>query len=988
MHITIAPATVTEGGVLSFPVTLTDRSVLDAAVTVQYATSNGSAQAPGDYAEAGGTLTFAPGDDEESISVSTVSDNNDEPHETLTVALSSPSAGEISGSPATGTITDDDAEPSLSISNVTEPEGNPPAGSTTFLFTVSLSAASGKQVTVNYATQNGTALSGSDYTHTTGSLTFSPGTTSQTIQVLVTTDGVSEPSENFLVNLSSPTNATGTPSGTGTIVNDDSQPSLSIEDETVAEGIGNATFSVTLNAPSGQTVQVNYSTSDGPSPAATGNVDYTQQTGGLLVFAPGETTKTVTVPITQDALDEPDEKFTVSLSNESNATVSKRDGIAMIADDDGTPSVSIVNAPAVTEGAQSQFPVTLSAQSGQAVTVNYALSHGTTTGGDFSTPPPLSGSITIPAGQTSGTIAIQTNDDLLDEADTEAFTVTISVNASSNATLGTPTSGTGTINDNDAMPTLSIGDGDAHEGNSGALGACGTPPPAGQLPTGCVFVKISLSAASGRTVTVQWSTANGTAVAPIDFAAVPPTTLTFAPGGALSQTVGVPIVGDIAFESNETFNVNLSAATNATITDGQGVGRILDEDSEPRLTVTGAQEVEGNPEEAVVVVALAPAAGVTVTVSFSTSNGTAIAGADYTAIPPSVFPCSGPAGATSCTLTFTPGQTSKAVTINLINDPFDEDDETFTVSLSNEQNAKILNGEDRRGLVTIRDDDPLPSVSISDATVTEGNSGAVSANFNVTLSAASGRAVSVNYATGNGSAVAPADYAGTSGALTFAGGETSKTVTVPVSGDEAAESDENFFVDLSQPNAATIGDGQGVGTILDDDAPPPRPPPPPPPTTDTTTTTTTSATTTTTSTTTTRTTAPSVLTGMKISNAPVVLLDNLAPIGVTCPRTATKLCFGIVVVQGRARTLAIVDGRPTAKAVTLGRESFAIPRGRSGNVLVPLSRRAVKAVKRAGRLQVTVVVSARDSAGKRANPIRRTLLLKSAKKPRPKRTRS
>jgi hypothetical protein len=121
---------------------------------------------------------------------------------------------------------------------------------------------------------------------------------------------------------------------------------------------------------------------------------------------------------------------------------------------------------------------------------------------------------------------------------------------------------------------------------------------------------------------------------------------------------------------------------------------------------------------------------------------------------------------------------------------------------------------------------------------------------------------------------------------------------------------------------------------------------------------------------------------MGVSAKPVTLLDNLAPIRVTCSRRASGACIGRVVLQGQARVLAIVHGQPFAKAVTLGREAFAIQRGRSEKVLVGLTKRAVRAVKRAGKLRVTVVVTARDSAGKRATTIRRALWLRAPKAPK------
>jgi hypothetical protein len=113
---------------------------------------------------------------------------------------------------------------------------------------------------------------------------------------------------------------------------------------------------------------------------------------------------------------------------------------------------------------------------------------------------------------------------------------------------------------------------------------------------------------------------------------------------------------------------------------------------------------------------------------------------------------------------------------------------------------------------------PLPpSLRINDVTVVERNTGAVAATFTVTLSAASADTVTVAYATGGGTAIAGSDYQAASGALTFAPGETSKTITVGVTGDRLGEPNETFVVNLSNPTNATIADGQGVGTIVDDE---------------------------------------------------------------------------------------------------------------------------------------------------------------------------
>ncbi|MEH1819450.1 MAG: Calx-beta domain-containing protein [Nostoc sp.] len=219
--------------------------------------------------------------------------------------------------------------PTLSINDISVTEGN--TGTTNATFTVTLSAASTSAVTVNYATANGTATSGSDYTATTGTLTFNPGNTSKTLTVAVTGDTIFEPNETFFVNLSNATNSTiADNQGLGTILNDDANlPTLSINDITVVEGqTPQAILTVTLSSASSQAVTVNYATTPG---TATANTDYTSRSG-TLTFAANTTTATITVPILNDNLNEANETFSVNLSSPTNAALQKASGTVTITD--------------------------------------------------------------------------------------------------------------------------------------------------------------------------------------------------------------------------------------------------------------------------------------------------------------------------------------------------------------------------------------------------------------------------------------------------------------------------------------------------------------------------------------------------------------------------------------------------------------------------------------------------------------------------------
>jgi hypothetical protein len=222
--------------------------------------------------------------------------------------------------------------PSIAVTDAAVIEGN--TGTRAITFTVSLSAAFSQPVTVGYATTDGTATSGSDYQAVSGTLTFAPGETSKTISVLVNGDRVGEPNETFVVNLSSPTNATvADGQGVGTILDD--EPRISVSDVTKYEGKKGQTtlftFTVTLSAAYDQAVTMSYRTANG---TATSGEDYAAQTG-TLTFAPGETTKTITIVVNGDSKKEANEYFYLDLfGNSSNSLFTKSRGTGTILNDD------------------------------------------------------------------------------------------------------------------------------------------------------------------------------------------------------------------------------------------------------------------------------------------------------------------------------------------------------------------------------------------------------------------------------------------------------------------------------------------------------------------------------------------------------------------------------------------------------------------------------------------------------------------------------
>jgi ELWxxDGT repeat protein len=338
----------------------------------------------------------------------------------------------------------------------------------------------------------------------------------------------------------------------------------------------------------------------------------------------------------------------------------------------------------------------------------------------------------------------------------------------------------------DAVPpprTLSIGDVTVTEGNTGTTNATFT---------------VTLSAASTATVTVGYATASGTAKAGSDYQAASGT-LTI-PAGQTTGTITILVKGDRLGEPNETLFVNLSGPTNATIADGQAVGTIVDD--EPRIRIRDAKGAEGNAGTVAFTftVSLSIESDAPVTVNYTTANGTATAGGDYQA--------------TSGTLTFAPKEVSKNITVFVAGDHVGEANETFFVNLSTATNALIA---DNRGVGTIVDDEPR--IRISSVSKKEGNSGTTQYVFTVTLSAIYDQAVTVSFSTADGTATTiDGDYGANNGTLTFNPGETSKKITILVSGDSVKESDEVFYLDLfGNSSNSRFAKKRGIGTILNDD---------------------------------------------------------------------------------------------------------------------------------------------------------------------------
>ncbi|MCS7465423.1 S8 family serine peptidase [Stieleria sp. ICT_E10.1] len=736
---------------------------------VDYETRDGSALAYEDYLPIEGRLTFVPGEPLlQTLRVAVLADEKHELNEEFTLELFNNVNG-ISAPHGITTIVDED--PLVSVSGQTVVENH--SGTTSAIVEISLASASVQPVVVDYATVEGTATAGSDFQPVAGTLTFLPGETTKQVSIPVIGDTVDELDETFHLALAHVAEGVVAPDLESITIEDDDDPSLTIQGVTVLEESGQAGIVVSLSSAPLEKITVEYATSDG---TATSGDDYLSAQGTLTFLPGGPTDQSIMVPIIADENDEADETVLVNLSGATNAFIDEAQAVVSISDT--LPLINIGDVSIVegdTGTANAVFTVSLSASSIHSVTVDFATADGSGEAGTDYTA--AAGTLTFAPGETEKEVAVLVHGDTVDETN-ESFSVLLS--HSINASVG-DAEGIGTIIGNDG-PLLSINDLQLLEGDIG---------------TSTMQFTVDLSAVATEAFQVSYETEDGTATADSDYSPVTGTLL-FNPGDS-SKTLLVPIHGNEVHEGDEWFSIKLHGATVVGISDPVGIGTILGDD--PSISISDATLTEtdsGNPVMSFTV-SLSQDPVDTVTVQFATADETAAAGSDY------LF--------TSGTLTFSPGgAVQQTIDVNLIGDVNNEIHEQFAVQLSNVVNAELIDGQ---AVGTILDDDGAKLV-ISDATLVEGDAGTTQMVFDVSLTEAANQSVTVDYATEDGTAGA-SDYQTWSGSLTFDIGTTSQTILVPITGDDLDEVDETFQVRLSNAVGVPVLDDVGQGTIADDD---------------------------------------------------------------------------------------------------------------------------------------------------------------------------
>ncbi|OWY24595.1 T9SS C-terminal target domain-containing protein [Sphingobacteriales bacterium UPWRP_1] len=770
--LTINDITVTEGVNPTATLQICTSVISSSAITVTYTTSNGTANAGSDYTATMAVATIPAGQTCVNVTIPIIDDNINEPTETFTVNLTNPNNATIADPQGVVTILDTDTPPCLVSIQITGKAcnnngtpSNPNDDTYTFVLTVT-GAGTGSTWSGSF---NNAALGVYQFGPTLyntpvpmGPFPAGPFTGGPSVPPLYFPNGL-----DITINV----NDTANPAcAANTIVTSPGPcsnviPTLTINDITVNENAGTATLQICTSGVSGSPITVQYVTSN--SSAIAGS-DYTT-TSGTATIPAGQTCVNVTIPIIDDNINEPTETFTVNLTNPNNATIADPQGVVTILDNDVAPQPTLtINDITVTEGVNptATLQICTSVISSSAITVTYTTSNGTANAGsDYTATMAVA---TIPAGQTCVNVTIPIIDDNINEP-TETFTVNLT--NPTNATIADP-QGVVTILDNDVapQPTLTINDITVTEGVN---------------PT--ATLQICTSVISSSAITVTYTTSNGTANAGSDYTAT--MAVATIPAGQTCVTITIPIINDNINEPTETFTVNLTNPTNATIADPQGVVTILDNDVVTCDNVTfaggiGYDESGVSPFDPSNIVQTAAASGGSGTLEYKWQQSTN--GTTWTDI----------SGATG--MTYDPGVITQTTQYRRC-----VKRSNCTVWLNSNVVVKTVTAA------------TLPKLNINDVTVIE-NAG--TAILQVCASETSVSGITFTYTTVNGSATSGADYTTTTASATIPAGQTCVNISVPIIDDTTAEPTETFLVNLSSPTGATIQDGQGVVTILDNDS--------------------------------------------------------------------------------------------------------------------------------------------------------------------------
>ena len=620
-------------------------------------------------------------------------------------------------------------------------------------------------------------------------VSFASGETEQFVDLFAFDDALNEAGETFAITLTQPTGgASVTAAETVVLVTDnDPRPAFSVNDIVVNEDVGLAQFTVSLSAPSGRTTQVSITTQPGTAVVP----DDFSNGASILTFAPGETAKPVVVPIVDSfGIREFEEYFYVRLFSPVEATISDDAGVATILDLDGSPPTTtgfrFFTEPFSTPegGFLGQAFVTVQ-RTGSLVgsgSVRISTDFFNASAADVV---PLDNELIVFAdGEQFRVVTLTLTDDALDEAD-EQLVLRLSdpVGPAGGSLDPAAFSLSVTLQDDDALPTVSLGSASQLEGDDGVT---------------TVEMPLSLSVPSGRDIGV-WLTVAGGSAGPTDFAN---TWSVIIPAGAMTATIPVEIFGDVANEADETVQF-LPATLEGHPVLGEKLLILNDDPVEATFRLEGVPVVVSE----------------TVGEFFVTLRRVGdISGTDVCRI--KFLPESASIRLDDTEFTFLPGETTALVRVTVRDDGMDEPDEVIRLSL--QPQAPAVAAAPGIWEILIIDDDAPPVLSIGDSlSVIERDGDSVTARIYLRLSGPSGfliRALGVQ--TVAGTAAAGSDFAAIApNDVSFPPGTTEVALDVTILGDRLDETDETFFVFVSGADAASLGTSEVAVTVQDNDTP-------------------------------------------------------------------------------------------------------------------------------------------------------------------------
>jgi len=656
-------------------------------------------------------------------------------------------------------------------------------------FTVIRSGGSEGAVSVDFSTSDGTAHGNLDYVPTEGTLDFAEGETSVTFTFEILGDEIFETNETVRLTLSNPEGGAtlGGQSNAVMIITDNDAPGtagllqFSVASYTVSEASATVTLTVTRTGGKAGEVAVDFITVDG---SARGEEDFTSD-GSTLNFPDGVTSQTIVIQLSNDALDETNETFEVALDNPSGgASLGTRNvATVSITDNDNGGELKFSAAAVKIGEADGEAHVTITRSGGTAegVTVDVIVTDVTTTADDDYAA--TTETVEFEAGATTAIFTLAINNDDSSEGD-ETLQLEL-INPTGGASLGRGTNATVMIVDDEVSFQLSA---ESYTVNEAAA---------------TVVLTVTRSGPTTGTSTVDYSTLGDSAEADVDFVGTNGT-VTFGPGVS-SRTFIIRILGDDEAEEDETFGVELSNPDGGQLGNlTEAVVNLVDNDLGGELNFRAAGFIvkEDKPFAVVVVTRTDGKAG-GVTFDFTTADGSAEDGDDYTGV--------------TETIEFGAGDKSVNIEVPILNDALDETNETVHLTISNPTGGATL-GELDSATLTITDNDDGGQIVFSAATYSINETG-TTATITVKRTKGTAEGVTVGFITAGGTATPGVDFTGITNTLTFGSNELQQTFTIDIENDEHAEGNETVFMALSNPGGgASLGKiTNSVLTIVDDE---------------------------------------------------------------------------------------------------------------------------------------------------------------------------